>query len=51
MLITVLVCHADGTQEVQQREVPEDWFAPAVSAAAAEPEGSAPLTEDEIPFE
>ena len=27
MIIDVLVCRPDGTQEVQQREVAEDWFA------------------------
>lgn len=26
MIIEVLVCRADGTQELVQREVPEDYF-------------------------
>lgn len=26
MTITVLVCRADGTQSLEQREVPESWF-------------------------
>lgn len=27
MIIDVLVCRPDGTQEIEQREVAEDWFA------------------------
>jgi hypothetical protein len=26
MTIEVLVCRADGTQELETREVPENWF-------------------------
>ena len=26
MIIEVIVCRPDGTQETEQREVPEDWF-------------------------
>lgn len=26
MIIDVIVCSPDGTQEVEQREVTEDWF-------------------------
>ena len=26
MIIEVLVCRADGTQEAEQREVPDNWF-------------------------
>ena len=26
MTITVLMCRADGTQALEQREVPECWF-------------------------
>lgn len=28
MTIDVLVCHSDGTQALEKREVPEDWFGP-----------------------
>jgi len=27
MIINVLVCREDGSQTVETREVPEDWFA------------------------
>jgi len=27
MLIDVLICYPDGTQVLEQREVPEDYFA------------------------
>ena len=33
MVIDVLVCHTDGTQTLEQREVPDDYF------AAPEPQG------------
>ena len=26
MIIDVIVCHTDGTQSLEQREVAEDWF-------------------------
>lgn len=26
MMIDVLVCRPDGTQVLERREVPEDWF-------------------------
>ena len=26
MIIDVLVCRPDGTQRIEQREVPDDWF-------------------------
>ncbi len=26
MIIDVLVCRPDGTQEIEKQEVPEDWF-------------------------
>lgn len=26
MTINVLVCHMDGTQILEQREVPDNWF-------------------------
>ena len=26
MIIDVIVCRCDGTQELEQREVPDDWF-------------------------
>ncbi|MDR3729810.1 MAG: hypothetical protein Q3X94_08525 [Oscillospiraceae bacterium] len=26
MIIDVLVCRMDGTQTLEQREVPDDWF-------------------------
>ncbi len=26
MIIEVLVCREDGTQELEQREIPEDYF-------------------------
>lgn len=26
MIIDVLVCRMDGTQSLEQREVPDDWF-------------------------
>lgn len=35
MTIDVLVCRPDGTQTLEQREVPEDWF-PAQEAEQAE---------------
>ena len=34
MTIDVLVCRADGTQVLEQREVPEDWLAPAEEPSA-----------------
>ena len=36
MIIEVLVCRADGTQEAEQREVAEDWLLPAEPAASPE---------------
>lgn len=35
MIIDVLVCRSDGSQVLEQREVPEDWFA---SVPAKQPE-------------
>ena len=32
MTITVLVCGTDGTQTVEEREVPDDWFTRAAKA-------------------
>lgn len=32
MIINVLVCNADGTQIVEQREVADDWLAPDASS-------------------
>ena len=26
MIIDVIVCRPDGTQELEHREVPDDWF-------------------------
>jgi len=26
MIIDVIVCRADGTQEIERREVADDWF-------------------------
>ena len=43
MTIRVLVCRADGVQNVEERQVPEDYFEPAPAPA--------PLTKDEIPIE
>ena len=34
MTIEVLVCHQDGTQVLEQREVPEDWLTPAEEPSA-----------------
>lgn len=28
-MINVLVCKADGSQVIEQREVPEDYFSPS----------------------
>ena len=36
MMIEVLVCRADGTQSLETREVPDDYYAPAAPAATAE---------------
>lgn len=33
MMIDVLVCYPDGTQKLEQREVPEDYFAGAAEEA------------------
>jgi hypothetical protein len=41
--ISVLVIHADGTQESVERQVPDDYFDPTPDPA--------PLTADEIPIE
>lgn len=35
MIIDVLVCRPDGTQAVEQREVPDNWFGPSVEDGAA----------------
>ena len=34
MMIQVLVCHADGTQELVEREIPDSYLNPADSAEA-----------------
>ena len=34
MEIQVLVCHADGTQTLETRQVPEDYFAVSVPPEA-----------------
>lgn len=39
-MIDVLVCYPDGTQKLEQREVPDDYF------AAAEPEPEAESGQD-----
>ena len=33
MIIEVLVCREDGTQELEQREIPEDYFPPEAQEA------------------
>ena len=38
MIIEVLVCRVDGTQAVEQREVPDDWFTAPAKAGEAETE-------------
>ena len=43
MTLSVLVCRADGTQSLEDRQVPDDYFDPAPAPA--------PLTKDEIPIE
>ncbi len=35
MTIDVLICRADGTQALERREVPEDWFSLEDAAAQA----------------
>lgn len=42
MTINVLICRPDGSQVLETREVPEDYFAE---------NGPAPLTDDELPLE
>lgn len=32
MIIDVLVCRLDGSQELEQYEVPDNWFDPAEPA-------------------
>lgn len=36
MKIKVLVCSADGTQTIEEREVPDDWFAPTANKSASQ---------------
>ena len=36
MIIKVLVCGADGTQHLEEREVPEDYLASAVPVQTEE---------------
>lgn len=36
MIINVLVCKIDGTQVLEQREVPDNWFDTANPNAAKE---------------
>lgn len=38
MIIEILVCKPDGTQMLEQREVPDDWF--SAGEEAQEPEDS-----------
>lgn len=49
MIIKILNCMPDGTQELMEKEVPEDYFAPAVQEnpeeKAAPPVGSDQGTE------
>lgn len=41
MIIEVLVCRLDGTQAVEQREVPDDWFSePGKEEDSSEEEGA-----------
>lgn len=28
MIIDIIICRPDGTQEIEKREVADDWFAP-----------------------
>lgn len=37
MIIDVIVCRADGTQEIEKREVADDWFDIAPPQVAEEP--------------
>lgn len=34
MKIKVLVCRPDGSTEIETRDVPEEWFVPAVKEEA-----------------
>lgn len=34
MKIKVLVCRPDGSTKIETRDVPEEWFAPAVEEEA-----------------
>ena len=37
MIIDVIVCRSDGTQEIEHREVADDWFdAPEIAATETE---------------
>lgn len=47
MIIEILVCRADGTQELVQSEVPEDYFGPAEEPETAEIGEETPGTENE----
>lgn len=38
MIIEILVCKPDGTQVLEQREVPDDWF--STGEETQEPEGN-----------
>lgn len=38
MIIEVLICRMDGTQELVQKEVPEDWLSPPEEAPEGETE-------------
>jgi len=38
MIIDVLVCRPDGTQVLEQREVPEDWFGDGKEAETGDTE-------------
>ena len=38
MIIDVLVCRPDGTQRIEQREVPDNWFEAEKAPAADENE-------------
>ncbi len=46
MIIEVLICRMDGTQEIVEREVPEDYFASAEPEEAPETERNSGKTEE-----
>jgi len=40
MTIKVLICHEDGTQSIEIREVPENWLPPEPGTDTAENSGA-----------